>query len=440
MSASLKTLYGVILLCFTLYLAACGGGSETENQPVLSPLSSLILSLSSRPDITGQNVYDLLGPSSEQAAKAFVDALDANIDPSPFFEALAPIVQTYRDAYQFAPSGLLGIDEKALALDRLLFDVIDATEQAGISLQESQTAFASAFAVLEGELATSLSNGSISDLDYEMVDLLLLHAVNDLNLRGYFIGIPMAMLHLDVDTAHVTWLQEKMNFAPGNFIAMATSLESLLADPEIFSDSSLTVQEQFDQEAMRDLFLTRFSLELLFFQQDISIISDRMAAMGGIMTAMTPERLYHAGYAREMITGSPPVTEYVMPLDSFSIYSWVSPSRPVNYRQDPTLVNELRQFGVGVPAPPDFSILSGSYLAMAKLDYDLDLCRLIAQAEWDQAADESFNLIGQIPSMSKRSEILKANRARRIQVLERVVGTMDTENQAFELLLTAFSR
>lgn len=427
MNAVLKRILGVSLVCSTLFIAACSNmNSKTEDQQDLSQLSSLILTLSSRPDITDQSVIDLLVPVADQAAHAFIDALDDSVDRTTFLESLTPIVQTYKDEYLDSPSGVAGVEAKGLALDRLYGRLLGAADQAGISFPEYETALLSAFATLEAALANPLTDGTITEYDHELVEWLWLHSVNDLNQRGYYNSIPKASTLLGVDAEYVNLLRQRMSFAPESFVALSTSLEERLADPLSVPDSNALIQAQLNEEAIRDLFLFKFALEMHFLETNISPIAERMDTMGGVMAGMTAERLFQAGYA--------------MDWESFAAFNWVAPARPISYMQDLTLVDELQRLGGVVPLPPDFSILSGPYLAMAQLDNDLTLCQQIANTEWGQANDEYMALHNQPLSMEKRLVLRQADLARRYQVMQRLVGATDDERQSLVLLLTAFSR
>jgi hypothetical protein len=413
---------------------------DANSQPDLSQLSSLLISLASRPGVTNPVVVDILASSAEPAAIAFVDALDGSIDPTLFLEALAPTVQTYLNDYQNASSGPSGVEAKALALHQLYESLLVMTGQLGISFQDYEKALISAFASLEAELATPLLNGTISDFDHELVDLLLLHSVNDLNQRGYYHGIPSALILLGEDPAEA----ELLKFAPDNLLYLSTELEDRLADPAGFSDINSLIQTQFNEEAMRDLLLTKLGMEFFFHPSDFDQLMAQMDALGGVMTGMTIERFYQAGFVDTYPSYpdfSPPAEiTYHMPWPEDAAYYWVRHDRPVSYQQDSTLTVELQRLGVNGPAPPDFSILSGPYLAMAQFLYDFDLCHNIAHAEWDQAEDESIALINQPLSMQKRLLVRQVDQVRRHQLLDQLVGATDEEKQAFDLLLTFPSR
>jgi len=439
MKNAFKAVSVFFLLYLILLITGCGDNNESpqdvpENPPDLSQLSTLLLTLATRPNITDQAVIDILTPATEQGAEVFVATLDDRINPELFLNALTPIIKTYTAEYQSASSGLPGAEDKALALNRLYDGLLDAADQGGISFQVFETALLSAFASLEAALSAPLSEGSISDLDHELVDLLLLHSINDLNQRGYYKYLPNSFVALDANPASVDLLRQMMNAIPDQFIPLSKSLEELLADPASLSDSTTFVQGQFNEEAIRDLTLMKLNLGLFVYQPDITQIIERMDTMGGVMAGMTAARLSQAGFANWFSDS------YVLLWNEFAAYNWVQSARPTSYQPDLTLADELQQLGLSVPTPPDFSILSGPYLAMAQLIYDLNLCRLISDAEFYLAADEYFTMHNQVPTMQMRLEVRQADMTRRQQVLGRLIGATDEEKQALDLLLTAFSR
>ena len=434
MNQLFKTFVLFFLLFSTVFIVSCSNDDSTNDDPDLTTLSTLLLTQITRPDLTDATIFDILTPTVESAAQTFIDSLSNKSDPTLFLEALPSILQTYTEEYQNAPADLDGAEAKGIALDHLYGNVLGAAEQAGISLQEFKTAFLSSFASIETNLDAALANGTISEFDFELVKLLMVHTVNDLTQRGYYRYLPAEMVTLGTDQAYIDYFAEQMAFAPENFVAFSISLENGLANPDFGTSTTSLIQIQFNDEAMRDLVMARFVLFLSYSQIDINQIIERMKAMGGIMTGMTGESFCQAGF------GTWSDDTCYLPLQDFVAFDWVTPDRPAGYTPSSTLAVELQQLGENVPVSPNFSILSGPYLATAQLIYDFDLCFQIYAAEWKQANDEYMAQYNKPIPMDLRLQLHEDSMARRQQVLDSLMGATSEEKQALDLWLTALSR
>lgn len=439
-----KIVAALLLPLLVVCLSSCGGGgdSSSPSSPEATGLSQMVVTLATRPGATAASDVEALYPAAEASATAFAASLADDVVLQRFVAALPPILQAFRTAYLAAGQSADEIEAKAVATDQLFRSLIEAAEQAGITAEQFEMALLGAFADLQPRLSLPPLSLHFSDADRELVNLLLLSAVNQVHQRIVFSKGAAAMAALGGDAVLVETFLQLVSTMDAGLLGELRYLEEALADPLVPADETLLIQRQYSVEAMNDLALLKYGFELAggVFPGSVDIparIVERMNAVGGVMAGMTTDDLVQSGVAEERWFDSP---EGLVLMPSFpsaesAVYDWVRPETALTYQPVPGLADDLLQLGGTVPPPPDFTRFADPYLAVFQLRYDFELCNQIATQEWAQAGNAGSNLL---PTMQERLAFRQTQASRRQTVLARFSGAPDAEVQAITALWYSF--
>jgi len=310
-----------------------------------------------------------------------------------------------------------------------------AAEQAGIPPDRFEIAILSAFADLQPRLALPPLAAVFSGADRELVNLLMLSAVNQIHQRVVLFQTSLAVVSLATDAILAAHHNQTVTMLDGILLVELRSLESALADPLVLQDETLLLPQQLNVIARSDIFLLWYGLELnglpMFNNADIyTRVIERMQAVGGVMAGMTAADLIQSGVAGEQVVETPdgPVTLPSWSFDESAVYDWVQPGMALSYQADASLADEiLRLGGTPVPIVPDFTPFAHPFLAVFQLRYDFSLLKQIDSLEWIQSEVAAGNFL---LSMQKRLDLRHAQANRRQLLLDRFTGATEQEKQA----------
>ncbi len=410
---------------------------------VQQTLSDLILTLATRPGVTDPADLREMNPAVKVAGGAMLSGMAEEYNSGQlalFARDLQVGIDEFRVSYpnvELTPSATAARVQIAESLYRNLFA---ASENAGISLEVLERAFLRGCAAFKTRLSGP-SARSLSLEDLEVVDLMLISAWHQIQVRSFFKVFPSA---LDVisPVPNPVWpagWEKLLSYADDHLKYHLSSLESLLADPIALSDSSFLTQYQFNQEAMADLFSLKVAMELLWGGQegDLQSLAERMDTIGGVMAGMTVEKIIESGLFKRLDGDYGSYS--LIPLNEIAIYDWIMPGMEVSYRPLGRLAENLLQLGQESPVAPDYSYFSGPYLPVFQLRYDFELCDAIFKAERNMMDDHAFNVEMRSLSLEERYTLLQADFERRMKVLRGLQGVSDEEKRAIRILLSSQS-
>jgi hypothetical protein len=384
---SIYSLVLILFLCFASSLQAKenysipsrGGWSWEYSNPreLRDPIASLYLHLMTRPGVTEDSAVTLLIPVAHEAAVSFRNSLYQGSTGATKLARITKEVNgidlAYLKEYATAPDGIAGADARGAALDHLLDGLLLSAVRSGISLEDLDLALLHGCAAIEKSIARRPLSSKLSETDRELIQYLLRFVVHQERRRILLDGTRNALRNIraadEIRTLYESRIYQVLRPALSR---EPIGLEMFLADPLNISDLQNIIMTEYNLEANCDLFGMKYGMELYFLTYEIegSIIS----SIAGRIPGMTPEILKEQ---LEIVRG--------LGLPPLAAYAAVPPSLPISYSPLSGLADRLAMLGDTPPAPPDFSLFTGTYQALLQLNYDILLSELITAREWSIA-------------------------------------------------------
>ncbi|OHB32163.1 MAG: hypothetical protein A2X84_09385 [Desulfuromonadaceae bacterium GWC2_58_13] len=403
-----------------------------------STFSNLILTLATRPDVSYPAVSEALSPAARAAGKTILAELKKEYKISvllAFVGSLQTAIDQFDSDYRATEAGAAGIDARAGITGELFQHLFAAAEGSGISPELLKMAYLKGCAVFERRL----DDTSLPFADRELIDLLLLNALHQVEIRTYF--VPLAKAFATINPAPVpnwpsVW-QTLEEVETDHLAATLLTLEQVLADTPTLSDGYLLVEHQYNEEAMNDLLATRIGMTITFGGNayDLQTLADRMDAIGGVMTGMAPETLLDSGIFT-VLNGIDGSSFVLIPITDLAVYDWIRAEMVLNYKPVNFLNGQIVRAGGEVPAAPDLSVFAIPYLPIFQLEYDLDLCDEIYSLEMKALEDQNVAITQQPLTLQQRYALLRADARRRAVIVDRLKGVGDEVRTAIRILLS----
>ncbi len=414
-----------------------------NQENVQQTLADLILTQATRPGVADSADIQAMNPAANAAGRVMFSVMAEEYKAGQlarFARDLQVAIDEFKVSYpnvELTPSATAARVQIADSLYRNLFA---AAENAGISLEVLERAFLKGCAAFNTRLSGP-SSRSLSLKDLEVVDLLLISAWHQIQVRSFFKVFPSALEMLNpvpVPAWPAVW-EKLLLYADDHLKIHLASLEDILADPSVLADSYLLRQYQLNQEAMADLFSLRVAMGLPWGgkEDDLQRLAEQMNTIGGVMDGMTVEKIIESGLFKRLDGDYGSYT--IISLNEIALYDWIMPGMEVAYRPLERLEKNLLQLGQESPVAPDYSYFSGPYLPVFQLRYDFDLCDAIFKAERNLMNDHAFNVEMRSLSLEERFKLLQADFGRRLKVLKRLQGVSDEEKRAIRILLSSQS-
>jgi len=384
---SIYSLVLILFICFASSLQAkenysipCRGGWNWEwsnPRELRDPIASLYLHLMTRPGVTAESDAKLLIPVAHEAAVSFRKSLFQGSTGATKLARITKEVNgielAYLKEYASAPDGIAGAEARGAALDHLLDGLLLSAVRSGISLEDLDLALLHGCAAIEKRIAQRPLSSKLSETDRELIQYLLRFIVHQERRRILLDGTRTALSNIraadEIRTLYESRIYQVLRPALSR---EQIGLETFLADPLNISDLQNIIMTEYNLEANCDLFGMKYGMELYFltFEIEGSIIS----SIAGRIPGMTPEILKAQ---LEIVHG--------LGLSPIAAYSSIPPALPISYSPLSGLADRLAMLGETPPAPPDFSLFTGTYQALLQLNYDILLIDLITAREWSIA-------------------------------------------------------
>ncbi len=419
------------MVCSLSLAYACGKNKKDEPGPLpppntvdLTSVADLIVTFTTRSGVTTTAYAAELGAAAKNSAQAFQDSLGNGVDLTPFVDALPTVLQTFRTNYQAAAD----VDAKATSVDQLMWDVIQAAGTSGITPEQLDLAVLASFVDLQPKLSQPPFS-TFTDADRELVNLLMIMTTNQLHQRAVLNRSVSSMASLSVDPILSDHLLQTVDVLEAALPAEFRSVEGNLADSLISSSSGSLITMQWNSDAMNDLLLFRFSMELSLpsaypgIDGILARIIGNMQASSGIMSGMTVTDLVQSGISSSI--------DPYWTIEEYIAYDWVKPGALLSYQTDTTLADELVGLGGTVPDPPDYTYFADPYLSVFRIKYDFDLCNAITWQEWTLASGATTTLP---KTMATRYDLLQSRNGRAERTLARFNGGTAEERVALRWL------
>lgn len=327
----------------------------------------------------------------------------------------------------------------------LLQGLVTAGQEAGISLETISTAFAAAGGAAEAALEATPAIDPFTRAEMRfgyitgILNLSNFRMLRELITSLGYVGISPPRFERMYNVIDLVWNNTTSNQKGGD--------RALLAASDI---QTLRIQE-FNALAVQDLLLFKMTLESAFANNTSSEYGDlmlettgRMAAMGGVMSGMTPEAFL--GILGRPTTAFPPLSDgettaavaAVPTLPPLELAAWSYINRVPGFRY--TLVAGLAEQLATPIFIPAFDRLAEPYRSLALLTYDLQLA---GNLRWQdqRAADEyiaahPLDPPGSYPLATIR-QILENDRKRLALVRQHISGVSPEVRNALMYLINS---
>jgi hypothetical protein len=433
---SIYSLVLILFLCFTPSLHAQekdsipsqGRWSWESSYPreLRDPIASLYLHLMTRPGVTAESDAKLLIPVTHEAAACFRKSLFQGstgiLKQARFTKEVNRLVQAYLKEYANAPEGIAGAEARGAALDRLLNGLLLSAGRSGIPLEDLDLALLHGCSTIEKRISQRPLSSKLSETDRELVEYLLRFIVHQVNRRTLLDSTKDAFRNVraaeEVKTQYNSRIYQVSRQAlPREPIG----LETFLADPLNVADQQKIIMAVYNLEAICDVFALHYTMEFYSLTLDMqdSLISSIVGRIPGMTTEVLTEQL-------RIVKG--------LRLPPLAAYASIPPALPITYSPLSGLTDRLAMLGETPPAPPDFSLFSGSYRALFQLNYDILLSDLITAREWSIADNSNPDPTRPLSLADQYS--LKASAMKRSAMIRtRIRGVSELTSRTLMILL-----
>lgn len=400
----------------------------------IEPVAELFLCLATREGITEPEDRRAMIPAAVEGGRAFWRHL--NTPPKKRIQLTREVdshLQRFRADYASAGEGLDGAERRGLAMDALVTGVVGGVDPGGIPHSRFDMAFLAGMAAFERKLEERPASRSLSDSERELVDLLLLEGTTQFQRRSSMNALS-ATMNLGFGATYREVMDKQFQWADIALKNESISLERDLAEGRILADGERLRAMQLNLEAITDIFMFRWTLELFYgaAAYDLTSMAARMDSAGGAMSGMNVDRLVESG----LVHGGAAERPY-LPFAEFAFYDWVRPEMSLRYDPLHGLTSKVGELGLEVPTPPDFFFFDDPYRAVIELAYDFKLLNTLYWGERRQA-EEEMGVTMQPLSLRKRFELRRDDDRRRREALERFRGAGRKEVHAIGTLLSGF--
>lgn len=372
-----------------------------------------------------------IGTAIGAASDAFYAALytgGATSDQLAVFnrELLAGLRRTmalYRQSVDVATVSDLSIEARGRyqAIAQMMRELLSASSAAGIPLAITDWAFAAA----GGAAQTSIEQQNSTPAVISLVRLCFVNQMNVLQAVRATKERIDALTSLGYSAISLPKYFGIFNALPDKMINAQKGIETDLAN-QVLSSAQTYETAIFNSFAIRDIVymhtgMEYFSVPTAFDVLDtteydnlLAIVIARMASIDVVMSAMMKDS--------QSIYGG--TTTFPIWWLSIPLWAYIQPTTALSYPPIPDLALQVST----PPAPPVISQLSGSYKALAELQYDVSLTQYLIRE--DSYAVESVYPTRFMP-LSAVATLKHSAQQRVAAVTSRISGITDTEKRAF---------